>query len=167
MPPSWARYANVLVRRWSTQNGAEAELAATMQAVIDRLNDAPPDIDYRRRRVALHGWLIPEHIWTAATEPLRNLPRPATDFGPCKRHAASLLLWTVITNGDYQAAHLYRHRRWTAPQDHQFLRLAQRLMCEFTNLTRHSRHVMNLLDALTPYRIRLERSIDTKTTTRQ
>jgi hypothetical protein len=107
LPYGWGARANKADAhwtRWTKQNDAAAQVATALQDVVDRLNNFPPKIDYQRRRGALDGWLIPEDVWETVTDPPQRLPHPAKDFGPRKRRITSLLLWAVITSGDYRAA---------------------------------------------------------------
>ena len=169
LPPGWGNTATATIRRWARRTGTEPEIAAAMQAVIDALNSIPPTIDYQRRRKALTGWLIPADVWDTAVEPLRHQPRAVADFGPRKRHAASLLLWVMITNGDYLAAPLFRHRMTTEPRDHRFGQLARRLMFEHSvgePTNPRYRQVFDLIHVLAPYRAELEKSIDNAGTAR-
>ncbi|MFD6068665.1 TniQ family protein, partial [Amycolatopsis lurida] len=160
LPYGWGTRANKAVAhwtRWTKLNDASTEIVTAVQDVIERLNSSPPTIDYQRRRRALDGWLIPEDVWETVTEPLQRLPRPAKDFGPRKRHITSLLLWTVITNGDYRAASLFRNRTQIRPRDDRFASLTHRLMFEFLTGKGKDRnkHVFDLLNAFDPYRAQL------------
>ncbi|MFK0244184.1 TniQ family protein [Amycolatopsis azurea] len=167
LPHSWGSRANLAVShwtRWTKRNDAAAQVAAAVQDVVDRLNSTPPTIDYQRRRRVLDGWLIPQDVWETVTEPLRQrLPHhPATDFGPRKRHITSLLLWTVITNGDYLAASLHYNRTQIRPRDERFASLTHRLMSAFRSGEDRARnkHVFDLVNAFAPYRAQLEHAID-------
>ncbi|MEA5367143.1 hypothetical protein VA596_46980 [Amycolatopsis sp., V23-08] len=166
VPPGWGYAARHAVRGWAERHDRRADLEAALSAVIDRLTADPPEADYRARRQALADWLIPPETWTSVTVPLqaKQLARNrllTTDWGPDKHRATSLVLWAVMTRGDYLTAPLFRAA--TTPADRPFVRVVHRLMFYLDKPQRAGRggHVFDLLDAFADLRTETEHAIDT------
>jgi hypothetical protein len=105
-PPTWTHNISQRVRAWTRHHGPEAALNAAVEDLLDSLDSSPPPVDYSNRRAALHDWTIPAAEWQAIVEPHRYTDLAvrgpaAPDWGPRKRHAVSVLLWAMITRGDY------------------------------------------------------------------
>ncbi|WP_432855110.1 OB-fold nucleic acid binding domain-containing protein [Amycolatopsis sp. CA-161197] len=73
--------------------------------------------------------------WNALAEPLRRaeaehgvLQRHHTDWGPRKRHCASLIVAATITQSDYTALPLFRNRTRIHPTDEPFRNLVYKLI---------------------------------------
>lgn len=158
--------ATSTVRRWADAHNGHTELQAALNQVIDRLNAEPSDIDYRARRSALADWRIPDRTWKAVSAELRARHRRRnqgirSDWGPDKHRATSLLLWVVMTRGDYLVAPLFVDA--TAPQDRIFIRTAQRLMFYLgkpPSVPGRGEHVFDLLNAFADLRAEVEHAID-------
>jgi hypothetical protein len=165
-PAGWGANARRTVRRWADAHDRHDELQAALNQVIDRLNTEPLEINYRARRSALAGWRIPAGTWRDVSAELRAQHRRRnqgihSDWGPDKHRATSLLLWVVMTRGDYLAAPLFRDA--TAPNDRVFIRTAQRLMFYLGNpppAPGRGEHVFDLLDAFADLRAEVEHAVD-------
>src|SRR6266704_2130315 len=82
-----------------------AALDAALEALAHELDTTAWLTNYDTRRRALATWTIPPHDWREMTAQLSQrqsaLARVQTDWGDRKRRAASVLVWTRITQGEH------------------------------------------------------------------
>jgi TniQ len=119
-----------------------------------------PLIDYRRRRQALHEWVLSIDAWNAL---VRELPptrfQTRTLTGDRKRQDASVFIWTLVTRGE----HLFAPRPLEAAQPTEIQqRWAARRYATWFQFSRPDplRHYADLRRLLTNYAQRLARDID-------
>ncbi|WP_078869203.1 MULTISPECIES: TniQ family protein [unclassified Streptomyces] len=90
------------------------ELDRALRALASELQSPrQPPVDYRRRRQALHEWVLSIDAWNAL---VRELPPTLTRFRTLtndrKRQDSSVFIWTLVTRGE----HLFAPRPLEAAQ---------------------------------------------------
>lgn len=110
LPPGWGEGATKTVRRWAHRHHLSEAIRRAVNQVIDRLDADPARIDYQRRRDVLRKWSIPPTHWaTMNAELTAQLTPRARGLFPCdecERRIASILVWSILTQGDPRTAPL-------------------------------------------------------------
>ncbi|UKL04872.1 MULTISPECIES: TniQ family protein [unclassified Streptomyces] len=148
--------------RWPLSSGCSPiDFDRALRALTSELQSpCKPPIDYRRRRQALHEWVISPDTWNAL---IRHLPRSPhvtqIDFGDRKRQTASVYVWTLITQGE----HLFAPRPLEAAQPpevrQQWARRRNTTWFQFTRPNPMS-HYAEMRRILSEYAQQLARDID-------
>ncbi|MGW8455894.1 TniQ family protein [Streptomyces niveus] len=144
---------------WTRCNPLEVDNALRALASELQARRQPP-IDYRRRRQALHEWVLSIDSWEALLNELpsvRTQTRTRTDDR--KRQDASVFIWTLITRGE----HLFAPRPLEAAQPTEIQQeWAARRNTAWFQFSRPDplRHYTDLRRLLTNYAQRLARDID-------
>jgi hypothetical protein len=137
------------------------EVDRALRALASELQSPrQPPVDYRRRRQALHEWVLSIDAWNAL---VRELPPTLTQFRTLtndrKRQDASVFVWTLVTRGE----HLFAPRPLEATQPTEIrLQWAARRNTAWFQYSRPDplRHYADLRHVLTNYAQRLAREID-------
>ncbi|MEW2626277.1 TniQ family protein [Streptomyces sp. NPDC048106] len=144
---------------WTRCNPLEMDRA--LRALASELQSRPPLIDYRRRRQALHEWVLSIDTWRAL---VRELPPSLAQFraqtDDRKRQDASVFVWTLVTRGE----HLFAPRPLEAAQPTEVQQQwAARRNTTWFQFSRPDplRHYADLRPVLTNFAQRLAWDIDT------
>ncbi|MFD5589500.1 hypothetical protein ACFWII_37640 [Streptomyces sp. NPDC127063] len=148
--------------RWPLRSGCDpVEFDKALRALASELHSPrQPLIDYRRRRHALHEWVISPDAWNALLQGLhRPLHATQIGLGDRKRQAASVYVWTLITQGE----HLFAPRPLEAAQPPEVRQQwARRRNTTWFQLTRPDpmSHYAEMRRILAEYAQQLTRHID-------
>ncbi|MFF5937670.1 TniQ family protein [Streptomyces sp. NPDC012508] len=148
--------------RWPLRSGCNpVEFDKALRALASELHSPrQPLIDYRRRRHALHEWVISPDAWNALLQGLhRPLHATQIGLGDRKRQAASVYVWALITRGE----HLFAPRPLEAAQPPEVRQQwARRRNTTWFQLTRPDpmSHYAEMRRILAEYAQQLTRDID-------
>ncbi|MFD8195537.1 TniQ family protein [Streptomyces wuyuanensis] len=137
------------------------ELDRALRALaLELQSPRQPPVDYRRRRQALHGWVLDINAWTALVGELPpDLVRFRTLADERKRQEASVFIWTWVTQGE----HIFAPRPLEAAQPPEIQQQwAARRNTTWFQLSRPDPlgHYADLRGILAKYAQRIARDID-------
>lgn len=166
IPGGWWAVAETSIRRLISRPGDFAHFTTTMDTIANEVDATPQMVDYQRRRDALSRWAIPLGDWNEIMGQLRRrhwIPITYT-HGDWQRRIKSTLIWTRLTQGDYQLAPLVLADKTNdRPRDQFMNAVSQALRDNHTvDLARDTRRT-RLTRHLTIYADKLANLIDTGT----
>ncbi|MFG2406167.1 TniQ family protein [Streptomyces brevispora] len=151
-------------RRWLRAGCDPVEFDRALRALAAELQTPRrPPTDYRRRRQALHDWVLSVDDWDALISDLPRSPYSTrVDFGDRKRQAASIYVWTLVTQGE----HLFAPHPLEAAQpsevQQQWAGRRNTILFQFTRPD-PMRHYADLSKPLTTYAQKLAQEVDAGT----
>ena len=161
LSPGVAAALSTQISHWKTVDHHAQEFLDGLSHLVARLNGPDNQIDYEHRRNHLYRWQIPDEDWhTITSEAERQLanPRARPDWNEAKRLAATVAIWTQITQSEPRYAPALIRARHIAPLRSSTYPLMKALLSPITGPdTRISTH---LKAALTPYADELAAAID-------
>lgn len=92
------------VHRWARTRPDPLEFESAIRSLAAELNSRDDLIDYERRRKDLAAWRIAPETWTAICSRLVDPQYGGgwnPDFTDRKRNIASVMLWTLMTQGEH------------------------------------------------------------------
>lgn len=112
LPPDWGNRANRSVMRWAHCHHVSDGVRRAVDHIIDRIDADSTRINYQQRRNALAEWSISPDHWAAIKTDLTPLLTSQTQDlslpDELTHHIASIIVWSIVTQGDPQTAPLLR-----------------------------------------------------------